>query len=139
MEEPSRTAALRVCGTGIQFAAALFLLGGLSGFVIRLATGEWPEFLDHHLSPVVSALVLTLLTVFSVTAILLGQKTKEGNLRAIKCLTLMSWVVFASSLFHLFATGRGWYEMLLCGFLAVDSLVAMAYGDDKTKKGARLI
>jgi hypothetical protein len=69
---------------------------------------------------------MALVTFFSASAIVLAQRIKKGNLRAAKWFTAVSSLVLLLALFHLAATGRGWYEMLLLAFLAVDGAVAMS-------------
>lgn len=126
MAETERMPLARACGVSIQLGAALFLLAGLAGFAVRAATGEWPAFLSHKLSTPASAAALALVTFFGASAIVLAQRIKKGNVPAAKWFTAASSLVLLLALFHLAATGRGWYEMLLSAFLALDGAVAMS-------------
>ena len=130
----SRLRALNVvrhCGRSIQIGAALFLLAGVSGFIVRVVTGEWPEFLGRSLSTLFSAGATTLITLFGVAGIWFGKKIMRGSLRATRMFTVIAWLFVMLSTAILIATaGDGWYEVLLWLFLAVDSSVALAYMRD---------
>ena len=121
------TSRLRSFVLGIQVAAVLLLIGGSSGIGARLTTGEWLPIIDRVYPGPVSALVSIVLVAFAVSALVLAPRIKRGNTVAAKWVVWMSMVLFACSILHLLATGRGWYEALFGAFIVGDSLVALSY------------
>jgi len=126
-EEMKRVTALRTCGGSIQLAGALLLIAGASGFIVRIATGAWPEFLGYRLSQFLSPLLTALVLVSGIAALGLGQRIKRGSVTAAKWFSGLAWISLLVCVGLLWLSGRGTYEVLLFAFLAVDSTVAVLY------------
>jgi hypothetical protein len=65
------------------------------------------------------------MVILSMGGIVLGQQVKKANLVAAQLLTVITWLVFVLTLFHLGITGRGWYEVCFFGLLVIDGHVAV--------------
>lgn len=117
---------LSVCGTGIQFASVLCLLGGLASIAGWVTTEEPTEVLNHQIHAVVAVPLMGLLASLGALGIAAGSKIKRGSVRASKWFLGVVWFIFLGTACHFVATTTNLYEVLFFAFLVIDGHAALA-------------
>lgn len=116
---------LSACGTFIQFASMICLLGGLLSIAGWVATGDPPEALNHQISGAVAVPLVGLFASLGALGIVAGGKIKRGSVRASKLFLVVVWFIFLAMASHFVATTTGVYEVLFFGFLVIDGHTAL--------------